>query len=350
MSYKINTICLKSSLLGILLLLLQPSFAQYNWTDLDAELQSKQKLLGTDVVTMIWKKGDTLVYKKEMGIFNSKTSAPIGDASMWLTAALVMQFVDEGKLSLEDKISKWIPEFARYGKNYITLRHCLSHFTGVTDEEKFFKKMFQKKKDNSLEEMVNAYARREIRTNPGTDSWYGDIGPNIAGRVLEVISKKRFDVLAKQKLFNPMTMRRSSFTSLDGMLVLPASGASCSADDYIKFLVMLMNKGSYGGKQILSEASVDELMKIHVTQDKLKFKPKAAANYNYALASWAIEEQDGKPIALSSLGFAGAWPVIDLCRGYACIVLSKEPLNEEKPGIYTDLKKLIDEQMRSGCQ
>ena len=108
------------------------------------------------VVNDLWKKGDTLVYKKEMGTFNSKTSAPIASCSKWLTAALVMQFVDEGKLSLDDKISKWIPEFARYGKNYISIRHCLSHFTGVDDEAGFLKKMFQRKKFNSLEEEVNS--------------------------------------------------------------------------------------------------------------------------------------------------------------------------------------------------
>src|SRR6185503_15202041 len=101
-------ICLKSSFVSLCLLLLQPVFSQYNWTALDSELQANQKLLGTDLVVMIWKKGDTLVYKKEMGTFNSKTSAPIASCSKWLTAALVMQFIDEGKLSLDDRIAKWI--------------------------------------------------------------------------------------------------------------------------------------------------------------------------------------------------------------------------------------------------
>lgn len=350
MSCKISFICLKSSLVLIFLLLLQPSFSQYNWSSLNSDLEAKQKPLGTDVSVLIWKKGDTLVYKKDLGLFNSKTSAQIGDASKWLTAALVMMFVDEGKISLEDRISQWIPEFARYGKNYITIRNCLSHYTGVADESTFLKKMFQKKKFMSLEEEVNSFASREIRTNPGTDFWYGNIGFNIAGRVLEVISKKRFDVLIKQKLFNPMTMRRSSFTSFDGMLVNPSGGATTTADDYMKFLVMLMNKGNYAGKQILSEASVNELMKIHATTDKMKFTPKPATGYTYTLGSWALEEQDGKPVVLSSLGFSGAWPVIDLCRGYACIVLPKEPLDEEKQGIYMELKAVIDEQFSATCK
>ena len=94
MSCKTPFICLKSSLILLCLLMLQPSLAQYNWTALDSDLQANQKMLGTDLIVMIWKKGDTLVYKKEMGMFNSKTSAPIASCSKWLTTALVMQFVD----------------------------------------------------------------------------------------------------------------------------------------------------------------------------------------------------------------------------------------------------------------
>lgn len=349
MSCKTRLICLKSSLVALWLLLLQPVFAQYNWTALDSELQNNQKILGTDLVVMIWKKGDTLVYKKEMGTFNSKTSAPIASCSKWLTAALVMQFIDEGKLSLDDRISKWIPEFARYGKNYISIRHCLSHLTGVDDDAGFLKKMFQKKKFNSLEEEVNSYAAREIRTNPGTDFWYGDIGLNIAGRVLEVLSKKRFDVLIKQKLFNPMSMRRSSFTSLDGTLIDPSGGASSTAEDYMKFLVMLLNRGMFAGKRILSEASVDHLMQIQTTPQKIKYAPKVATGFNYALGSWVIEEQDGKAIALASPGFFGTWPMINLCRGYAYIVFVKNLLREERVDADLQMKSIIDEQFPSAC-
>ena len=350
MSYKFSFICLKSSLVAVFLLLLQPVIAQYNWTALESELKVKQKMLGTDLVAMIWKKGDTLIYKKEMGTFNSKTSAPIASCSKWLTAALVMQFVDEGKLSLDDKISQWIPEFARYGKNYITLRHCLSHFTGVDDEGGFFKKMFQRKKFNSLEEEVNSFASREIRTNPGTDFWYGNIGLNIAGRVVEVITKKRFDVVIKQKLFTPMTMRRTSFTSLDGMLINPSGGASSTADDYMKFLVMLMNKGKYAGKQILSEASVNQLMQIQTTPGKIKYAPKAATGFNYALGSWVVEVYDGKASVVASPGLFGTWPMIDFCRGYAYIILAKDLLSEEKAGVHLEIKTIIDEQIPTTCQ
>jgi CubicO group peptidase (beta-lactamase class C family) len=349
MSYKISLICLKSSLIAGFLLILQGAYSQSDFSDLDQAIQAKQKLLGKDFVVMLWKKDDTLIYKKEVGEFNSKTQAPIASASKWLTAALVMIFVDEGKLSLDDKISQWIPEFARYGKNYITVRHCLSHFTGLNEETKFFKKLMQRSKFASLEEEVNSFAKKEIRTNPGTDFWYGNIGPNIAGRVLEVISKKKFDVLAKQKLFNPMTMRRSSFTTPDASAINPSGGAIVTADDYMKFLVMLLNKGKYAGKQILSEASVEQLTLIHTKPELIKFAPKPAAGYNYALGSWVIEEKDGKATALASPGLFGTWPMLDLCRGYAYLVVTKNLLDEETANVHKELKELVDGQMKSTC-
>lgn len=350
MSYKSLPICMKVISLALLLLFLQPLHAQLNTAELDAAFQSRQKLLGNNVVAMIWK-GDTLVYKKELGDFNTKTVTPIAIASCskWLTAVLVMQFIEEGKLSLDDKVGRWLPEFDRYGKSYITIRNCLSQMTGIEDDANFLKKFFQRKKFQSLEEEVNSFAAREIRTNPGTDFWYGSIGINIAGRVLEVISKKRFDVLIKQKLFNPMAMRKTSFTTMDGGPVNPSGGAFSTPDDYMRFLVMLLNKGKINGKQILSEESVNTLMQVQTKSSQIKYAPKVAEGFNYALGSWAMEEKDGKATVLASPGLFGTWPMIDFCRGYAYLVFTKNLLNEEKAGVHLEIKKMIDQQISSTC-
>ena len=332
------------------LLLLQPVKAQFNWTDLDAELEAKQKLLGNDLVAMIWK-GDSLVYKKEMGAFNSKTQAPIASCSKWLTAALVMQFVDEGKLSLDDKVVKYIPEFENYFKNYITIRHCLSHMTGITDDDKFLKRILQRRKIESLEDEVNEFAARKIRANPGTDFWYGNIGLNIAGRLLEVISKKKFDVLIKTKLFLPLGMSKTSFApGTNGGPVNPSGGAKSTADDYMKFLVMLLNKGKYNGVQVLSEKSVNEMMNVQDKPEQIKYAPKAAEGFLYASGSWVVEEKNGVASSLASPGLFGTWPMIDYCRGYAYIVFVKNLLGEERAEAHKALKKIVDEQLVSVCK
>ncbi|MDP4265601.1 MAG: serine hydrolase domain-containing protein [Bacteroidota bacterium] len=349
MSYKSPLICLKSSLLAISLLLLQPVIAQYNFQELDQEWQTRQKLLGKDAVILLSSK-DTLIYKKEVGDFNAKTVAPIASCSKWLTAALVMQFVDEGKLSLDDKVAKWLPEFEKYGKNYITIRLCLCHETGIADEASFLKKMLGRKKFASLEEEVNSFASTDIRTNPGTDFWYGSIGLNIAGRVLEIISKKKFDVLIKQKLFNVIGMRKTSFTTLDASAINPSGGAMSTADDYMKFLVMLLNKGKANGKQVLSEESVERLKEIQTKSVKISYAPKAAEGFGYALGSWVVGEKEGKATSLACPGLFGTWPMIDFCRGYAYLVFVKNLLGEERAEAHLALKKAIDGQMTSTCK
>jgi CubicO group peptidase (beta-lactamase class C family) len=349
MSYKVSSICIKVIYAVVFMLLLQPVKAQYNWSDLDAELTARQKLLGENVVALIWK-GDSLVYKKEMGQFNSKTQAPIASCSKWLTAALVMQFVDEGKLSLDDKVVKYIPEFEKYFKSYITIRQCLCHMTGIADDDKFLKRLLARKKFASLEEEVNEFASREIRANPGNDFWYGNVGLNIAGRVLEVISKKKFDALIKLKLLNPLGMRKTTFTSLDGSAVNPSGGAISTADDYMKFLVMLLHKGKYNGVQILSEASVAEMMKVQNKPEQIKYAPKAAQGFLYASGSWVMEQKEGSATTLASPGLFGTWPMIDFCRGYAYIIFVKNLLGEERAEAHQQLKKVVDDQIQPVCQ
>ena len=356
MSYKVSPICMKVISVISFLLLLQPVIAQYNWTELDTELKAKQQLLGNNVVTLIWAKGttlgksDSLVYKKEMGEFNSKTQAPIASCSKWLTAALVMQFVDEGKLSLDDKVVKYIPEFEKYFKNYITIRQCLSHMTGINDDDKFLKRLLERKKFSSLEEEVNAFAARDIRANPGTDFWYGNVGLNIAGRVLEVISKKKFDVLIKTKLFTPLGMTKTTFADLTGGPVNPSGGAKSTADDYMKFLVLLLNKGKYNGVQLLSENAVNQLLQVQDKTEQIKYAPIAAAGFTYALGSWAIEQKNNIAKTLACPGLFGTWPMIDFCRGYAYIVFVKNLFGEERAETHRELKKIIDKQIVSSCK
>src|SRR4051812_30417598 len=100
-------ICMKVIIFLSFLLIFQSLKAQ-QFSDLDPVFEQKQKILGTEYVMMIWKKNDTLVYKKEAGGFTGKTLAPIASCSKWLTAALVMMFVEEGKLALDDKITNWL--------------------------------------------------------------------------------------------------------------------------------------------------------------------------------------------------------------------------------------------------
>lgn len=343
MSYLFGKYCLKFSRITLFLLFFQSAKSQTDWSDVDNFLQSHQKDMGKDFVMMVWKKDDTVVYKKEMGTLNSKTQGQLSHVSQWLTAALVMVMVDEGKVSLDDKVSTYLPEFARYGKNYITLRTCLSHMTGVSEQAKFLSKVFQRRPFASLEEEANHYASKEIRANPTTDFWYGNLGINIAGRVLEVATKKRFDVLIKQKLFTPLTMRRSSFTTIDASPPNPSAGAITTGDDFVKFIAMLLNKGRYGNKQILSEESVAALMQVHARKDLMKFSPELMKPFDYALGAWVLEEKENQATAFACPGWLGSFAIVDDTRGYGFLILPKEKIEEEKSELYLQMVEMLNE-------
>jgi CubicO group peptidase (beta-lactamase class C family) len=222
--------------------------------------------------------------------------------------------------------------------------------TGIEDDDKFLKRILQRRKYALLEEEVNDFARRKIRANAGTDFWYGNVGLNIAGRVLEVISKKKFEVLIKTKLFNPLGMTKTSFASQGGQPVNPSGGARSTADDYMKFLLMLLNKGKHNGVQILSEQSVMEMMKPQNTLSQVAFAPKSAQGYRYASGAWVIEENKETASSVASPGLFGTWPMIDYCRGYAYIVFVKNLLGEERANVHEELKKMVDRQLTSSCK
>ena len=100
---------------------------------------------------------------------------------------MVLALVDAGKLSLDDKVSQYIPDFTKYNKSYITIRHCLSHQTGIKQEPIKLAAFLLRKKYETLEQEVNEFvSKREIDYNPGEAFFYGNVGMNIAARVCEV--------------------------------------------------------------------------------------------------------------------------------------------------------------------
>lgn len=348
MSYKIKLICPKFILVLSFMLLCLIGKAQYNFTEVDKLLTANQKKLGDNLVALVYKDGK-MIYQKEMGEFKIKSKEAVVSCSKWLTAALVMSFVDEGKLSLDDKVVTYLPIFGNYSKSYITIRTCLSHLTGISDNQKVGSKTYQRKKFESLEDEVNSFAKKEIATNPGTEFFYGDMGLNIAGRVLEIITKKKFEVLMKQRIFVPLNMRSSTFSGEEDA-INPSGGAISTAADYMNFLTMILNRGTFMGKRILSEGAIEQMQSVQTNKVTKKYIPKVTEGMEYGLGEW-IQETDakGNSTVVGCPGLFGTWPYIDKCRGYACILFTNPLQSEQKKDLYLRLKEIIEEQIPSTC-
>lgn len=336
--------------------LLIASFALFTSYNSNAQLQSKEidskfeqykKALGNDAVAMVYKDGKVVYKKKLSDNFDEKTQTPIGGSSRWLTTALVLQVIDEGKLTLDSKIADYLPIYATYGKKYITIRHCLSDLTGIENK----KNIEDAGKFESLELLVNDYAKKEIRANAGTDFWYGGIGINIAARVVEIVTKKNFEQMIMQKIIRSLGMKSTTFSPDNNRCVNPAGGAMSTANDYLNFLVMILNNGQFNGKQILSVAAIEELKKIQVPTNMIVSSPKGSANFEFGLGGCIMEKTiEEKATTIGCPNFWGIWPIVDLCRGYASIIFPKDYLVDAKKDIYTAFKETIDAQLTSSCK
>jgi CubicO group peptidase (beta-lactamase class C family) len=343
MSYKLRSICLPCSSLFVFLLICLSSGAQ-NFESVDQLLKQNQKALGNYVV-LVSREGKLIYQKQASTDFTAKTTAPILGAGDWMTAALVMTFVDEGKLSLDDKVAKYIPLFATYMKGYITIRNCLTNTTGIRTPEET--RAPAKIKAQTLEDEVNAYASKyTIGTNPGTEFFYSYIGPNIAARVLEVVSKKGFERLMMERILRPLKMRGTSFTNDEGGGTNPSGGSRSTANDYISFLEMLLNKGISGDKRILSENAVQELEKMQFADLHAKYMPKNMDVTHFCLGSYITNvEGSGSSTVYACPNMAGTAPFIDTCRKYAAILITEKPVEEQKKALYLTMKNLLDEQI-----
>ena len=326
----------------LLLLMGHSLMAQYDFSTVEREMENQSKKIGKNAVMLIYKDGG-LVYKKETGDFTLKTKQPIASCSKWLTASLVMTFVDQGTVSLEDKVSTYLPMFKTNGKENITLRDCLSQQTGIHQDPIKIYKLMTQKKFPTLEAEVNDFAQnRKQDYQNGTAFFYGNVGLNIAARVLEVVSKKDFSTLMQTRILQPLEMYNTRFDN--GKAAPNPSGSAISTpEDYMNFLTMLLNKGTFKGKRVLSEKAIETIEKRQTSLDKINFAPRMAKGFNYASGCWIQETNSkGNPNVWSCPGLFGTWPLIDTERGYACLFFVKSILNEQKTEAYLAIKNTID--------
>lgn len=372
MSYKMQVICRKFSLLSILLLLLQAGFCQYNFTKVDDWLDANLKELGGRAVLVIYKDGK-LVYNKSqndlskrqkmvtrfiakrqgkdakemMQDFTISTRERIASCSKWLSAAMVMTFVDEGKLSLEDTVGKFLPIMTANGKGNIKIWQCLSHLTGIQSGS--LKESLEAMKDmKSMDEAISAIAVQPMEGEPGKTFHYSNTGLQIAGAVIEKISGKSFETIFAERIAKPCNMKNSDFGK--GPVALPAGGGWSTAEDYLNFLQMILHEGVFNGKQVLSKSSVIEMQKNRVASDaKIVSSPAEAGNWGYGLGEWMMNDVSGaiRSDAVTSPGLFGSFPWLDNKKQYAGFLMTFNINNKGRNERYKELKKLVDEALTS---
>ncbi|MBD1392576.1 serine hydrolase domain-containing protein [Mucilaginibacter glaciei] len=271
--------------------------------------------------------------------FDADTRQPVASCSKWFSAALVMTFVDEGKLKLTDTVGKFLPVLSKSGKGGITIAQCLSHQTGIKSPE--LKESLRDMRDNnSMDEAITDIAALPIEGKPGTVFRYSNTGLQIAGAVIEKISGKTFQQLFADRITGPLNMASTDFNT--GKVVLPAGGAVSTANDYLKFLVMILNKGTANGKRILSEESIRQMQVNRITAGvTVAHSPAGAAASGYGFGEWVMGNG-----SVSSPGLFGSYPVVNNDKKYAAFLMAYYIKNDGRGERYRQLNSLFDEAMQ----
>ncbi|MBM3412277.1 MAG: beta-lactamase family protein [Bacteroidetes bacterium] len=334
-------------LLGLLLFQLPiTGNSQSNWAPVIAKVESNRRYWGENYAITI-AAADSVLLQKDNKVFNAKTPMPIGAISQWLTATLLVKLAEEGKLSLDDPVAMYLPTFEKYFKGYITIRHCLSQGTGLEDKSGL--RMAHRTKFISLEEEVEQLATRPIIAKPGELFLYGELGSKIAGRVAEVVCKKKFDLLIRTKVLMPLGMRRTSFTNLSGGPLDPAAGAVSTGEDLVRFLQVLLNKGQLPQRSFLTTDAMDQLIQLQFGTTQTQNAPLLFQHYGFALGAWGLGTPAEGAQTLVASSRTGSWIAIDFCRRYVYVAIIKEKLSEEKDMLHQEMLDIINIQLANNC-
>lgn len=262
-------------------------------------------------------KDNQVIHQKYYGTYQAGTLAYVASAGKWLAAATIAAVVDGGRLSWDDQVKKWLPEF-KGPKGEATLRQLLSHTAGYPDYQPKGKPM-----DNyqTLKESVSHIIDLPADTLAGTKFKYGGLAMQVAGRMAELATGKVWEEIFQEKIAGPLLMEQTHFTPVDstpGHGPMLGGGARTTLQDYANFLNMLSNDGFFKGKRILSREAISAMQADQVKNAKVspgEFVENARASHRkdiYGLGEWREEvNARGEPLLISSPGWAGAYPWID---------------------------------------
>ncbi len=228
-----------------------------------------------------------------------------------VTTAAMMLLVEEGKVRLDDSVSKYIPAFAgvkvwsrggpRQPRRAITIRDLLQHTSGLTyglfgetPVDSAYRQAGLMEPRWTLPELVDRLARLPLVGDPG-ELWNYGFSTDVAGRIIEIVSRMPLDRFFGLRIFGPLKMentffdvppaKRSRLTGyyavtggrmalLDSpdtgsytrrpLLFSGGGGLVSSAPDYLRFAQMLLNGGELDGFRLLRRETVAEMLENHL--------------------------------------------------------------------------------------
>lgn len=289
------------------------------FAEIDALMSSRLRTANLDGAGILVVSNGGTSHEEFFGDYTSDSIIPIASASKWLTAATMMTLVDEGIVSLDDPVSKFLPQFIGQTGN-ATIRQLLSHTSGIGNAACVWES------GQSLERCVDLIASQPVAFQPGEQFNYGNTSFSVAGRIIEVVTGQSFERAFESRIAQPLGMSRTRF---DGKSYptdanpVPAASAESTLDDYGAFVAMIFNRGIHHGVRVLSEQSIFAMEENAVSgvDTNGDSAVRTTGIPTYGLGTWRdITTTSDVGVVTSGNGAYGFYPWVDRSRnGYGLI-------------------------------
>jgi CubicO group peptidase (beta-lactamase class C family) len=141
-----------------------------------------------------------------------------------VTTTAIMLLVREGKVRLEDRVTRFIPNFGVHGKTHVEIRHLLAHCSGLPAWRPFYKEIAKAEKKGTtrfsglrgVRTMVfEAIHRERPEYAVGARTIYSDLGFLLLGELVELVTHQPLDRFCQERIFKPLGLRATAFIDLD---------------------------------------------------------------------------------------------------------------------------------------
>ena len=150
------------------------------------------------------------------GAVTPETIFQTGSVGKQFTSMAVMMLVEEGKIGLDDKITKYIPESPAIWKD-VSIRNLLTHTSGISDyggeEDLMGKGVINFRKDYTEEDLIKAFATMKMDFQPGEKWNYSNTGYVLLGIVIHRVTGKFYGDFLQERIFKPLGMSSTHIIS-----------------------------------------------------------------------------------------------------------------------------------------
>lgn len=256
---------------------------------------------------LIARKGK-IFYKKALGMANLELNIPmkpdmvfrIGSLTKQFTAVAILQLMEQGKLSLQDEITRFIPDYPMQGQ-HITIEHLLTHTSGIKAYTSMKEMNEIRKKDMTPNEVIDFFKNQPMDFVPGTKWKYNNSGYFLLGYIIEAITGKTYSAYLEDTFIKPLGLSdtyygsdtriiknrvgaydkdKDAFVNAEMMsMTIPyAAGAiQSTVYDYFKWYQALL------GYRLVKKETLDQAFKSYVLSNG---KP---ANYGYGWFQGSVQ-------------------------------------------------------------